>query len=352
MSTPPATRVRRHGDDAIATPANLVTIARLILAVPTLLLIIDQGSSWLTVSLWFVLTTTDGLDGWLARRDGTTRSGAFLDPLADKFLVLGGFFALGINGDFSWAAVLIVTVREVGVSMYRSYAARRGISLPARKLGKWKAFFQFLAVGVVLLPPTYEWATFHDILLWFAVALSVVSGLDIVISGQRQARSSQEGCFGCGVTCSPSAPSSCSARSSTPTARGSASSSPPPASTRASTARSATTSIAWCSACGSCSTGPTRSIVCGGLGPTPDDVTREAIAEVMGVELERREELIEHIRAIFGGRGRPFPENNLRQADVPGRRRRHPESARHRARAAVRGRTARSCTRCPACPTR
>jgi nicotinamide-nucleotide amidase len=58
-------------------------------------------------------------------------------------------------------------------------------------------------------------------------------------------------------------------------------------------------------------------IVCGGLGPTPDDVTREAIAEVMGVGLERREELVEHIRAIFGGRGRPFPENNLRQADVP-----------------------------------
>jgi len=184
----PVARARRHGEDAVATPANIVTIARLVLAVPTLLLIVDEGSTWLTFALWFVLTTTDGLDGWLARRDGTTRSGAFLDPLADKFLVLGGFFALGINGDFSWAAVIIVTVREVGVSMYRSFVAKRGISLPARRLGKWKAFFQFIAVGFVLLPPTYEWATFHDVLLWFAVGLSVVSGLDIVISGARQTR--------------------------------------------------------------------------------------------------------------------------------------------------------------------
>ena len=134
-----------------------------------------------------MLTTTDGLDGWLARRDGTTRSGAFLDPLADKFLVLGGFFALGDqrrllvgrgdHRDRTRGRRLACTARS---------RRKRGISLPARRLGKWKAFFQFLAVGVVLLPPTYEWATFHDILLWFAVGLSVVSGLDIVISGSRQ----------------------------------------------------------------------------------------------------------------------------------------------------------------------
>ncbi|MGH9275830.1 MAG: competence/damage-inducible protein A, partial [Acidimicrobiales bacterium] len=58
-------------------------------------------------------------------------------------------------------------------------------------------------------------------------------------------------------------------------------------------------------------------IVCGGLGPTQDDITREAIAEVMGVGLERHDELADFIRDLFARRGRAMPENNLRQADVP-----------------------------------
>jgi nicotinamide-nucleotide amidase len=58
-------------------------------------------------------------------------------------------------------------------------------------------------------------------------------------------------------------------------------------------------------------------IVCGGLGPTQDDITREAIAEVMGVELVRHDELVAAIRDLFTRRGRAMPENNLRQADVP-----------------------------------
>ena len=58
-------------------------------------------------------------------------------------------------------------------------------------------------------------------------------------------------------------------------------------------------------------------IVCGGLGPTQDDITRAALAEVMNVPLERDEEIVEKIRAMFGVRGRTMPENNLLQADVP-----------------------------------
>lgn len=58
-------------------------------------------------------------------------------------------------------------------------------------------------------------------------------------------------------------------------------------------------------------------IVCGGLGPTQDDITRAAIAEVMNVPLERHEEIVDRIRSMFGARNRTMPDNNLLQADVP-----------------------------------
>ena len=58
-------------------------------------------------------------------------------------------------------------------------------------------------------------------------------------------------------------------------------------------------------------------ITCGGLGPTQDDITRDAIASLMGVEMERRQDLCDRIKHMFESRGRVMPENNLRQADVP-----------------------------------
>jgi nicotinamide-nucleotide amidase len=58
-------------------------------------------------------------------------------------------------------------------------------------------------------------------------------------------------------------------------------------------------------------------VICGGLGPTPDDVTREALAEVMNVPLHRDEAIVDHIASLFGSRGRDMAANNARQADVP-----------------------------------
>jgi CDP-diacylglycerol--glycerol-3-phosphate 3-phosphatidyltransferase len=174
---------KRFGQSAVATPANFVTITRILVAIPTLALIRRDGSSWLTVGLWFAITATDSLDGWLARRDGATRSGAFLDPVADKLIVLGGLAVLADRGVFPWWPVLLIAARELGISLYRSVAGRRGIVLPAQKLGKYKAFSQYIAVGFVLLPISADWVGVQNVALGVAVVLTVVSGLQIIRHG-------------------------------------------------------------------------------------------------------------------------------------------------------------------------
>ena len=178
----------RFGPDAIRTPANVVTIVRLLFTIPVLMMILDgdPGSqSWTTFTGWLVLWVTDWLDGWLARRDGTTRSGAFLDPLADKVLVLGGLITLAVRGDFGWIPVAVIAAREVFISVYRALAARRGITMPARMLGKWKANVQFLAVALALFPPTAGTAWVADAALWVAVAMTVISGIDLIANSTR-----------------------------------------------------------------------------------------------------------------------------------------------------------------------
>ena len=64
-------------------------------------------------------------------------------------------------------------------------AGRRGISMPARNLGKMKTVFQLVAVGWALCPSTADYYGLGLSILWMAVALTVVSGLDIVVAAQR-----------------------------------------------------------------------------------------------------------------------------------------------------------------------
>ncbi len=178
-------RLPRFGPSALLTPANLVTGARFALTVPLLAVISTEGPSWRAAIGWILLGSTDGLDGWLARRDGTTRSGAFLDPLADKFLALGGLVALAGRGVFPWPPVVLIAFREVAVSAYRTTAGRRGVSLPARALGKFKIVLQIVAVGLALCPLTDSPAALAESVLWVALALTLVSGLDLLRHAQR-----------------------------------------------------------------------------------------------------------------------------------------------------------------------
>lgn len=176
----------QFGPSALATPANLVTIGRLVLTVPLLAMIVDGGPTWSAIALWIALCITDGIDGHLARRQGTTRSGAFLDPLADKVLVLGALAALVASDTFWWVPVSLIAVRELGIQAFRSYWGKRGLAVPATTMAKAKTVIQELAVGAALLPPTAEdhlWIAVG--LLWLAVVLTLVSGAQYVQAGSR-----------------------------------------------------------------------------------------------------------------------------------------------------------------------
>jgi len=176
------------GPTALATPANAVTVARIMVS-PLLFAMIDgpQGS-WLAAALWTVLCCTDGIDGFLARRQGTTRSGAFLDPLADKVLVLGALFALVAHHVFFWLPVAVIAVRELAISLYRSWAGRRGVTVPARWLAKVKTVCQQFAVFFALLPPAIEQAPWLARgTLWVAVFLTVVTGVQYLLDARSLA---------------------------------------------------------------------------------------------------------------------------------------------------------------------
>ncbi len=164
--------------DKVATWANAITAGRLLLS-PLMFWAIpndDQGS-WIAVSFWFVLCASDGIDGYIARRHGTTSAGAFLDPLADKVLILGAMFTLVSTGVFWVVPVILITAREFVISVYRVLVGGKGISVPASKLAKYKTVAQQFAVAFALFPPTALDATWlWNGILWIAVALALISG--------------------------------------------------------------------------------------------------------------------------------------------------------------------------------
>ncbi|HZT65849.1 MAG TPA: CDP-alcohol phosphatidyltransferase family protein [Acidimicrobiales bacterium] len=174
------------GPSALATPANALTAARFLLTPPFIAVILVKGPSWPAVAIGSFLAASDIVDGWVARRQGTTRSGAFLDPLADKFVILGSLGALVAKGEFWWLPAVLVAAREVVISAYRTRLGRRGVSVPASGLAKIKTLAQDTAVGFAILPPL---APHHlgaaRAVLWVAVVLSWWTGAQYLLEGER-----------------------------------------------------------------------------------------------------------------------------------------------------------------------
>jgi len=178
-------RKTTFGPTALATPANAVTIARLLAAPLFVVMIVVWGATWFNLAFGFIVAASDGLDGYIARRQGTTRSGAFLDPLADKAVVLGALITLAVEGNLPWWPVVLITIREVGMQLYRAWAWRRGVSIPARNSAKVKTFVQDLAVGTCLAPPLVHHHGVQVIVIWVAAVLTLVTGGQYLADGRR-----------------------------------------------------------------------------------------------------------------------------------------------------------------------
>jgi CDP-diacylglycerol--glycerol-3-phosphate 3-phosphatidyltransferase len=190
-ASPPsgAQRATTFGPSALLTPANAITVIRVLATPVVVVLILRWGANWFTFVFGGLLALSDGIDGWLARKQGTTRSGAFLDPLADKVVVLGALAALVAEGIVWWLPVVIIAVREISMSIYRSVAGRHGVSIPARNSAKLKTLVQDIAIGMCLAPPLAGHWTLLNAAMWVAAFLTVFTGAQYYVDGRRVARS-------------------------------------------------------------------------------------------------------------------------------------------------------------------
>ena len=164
---------------------NLLTLGRIAVIVIIVLVLQDEGhaAGALAAVFFFVACLTDYFDGQLARKYSlTTTLGKFLDPLADKLLVMAILVMLvGMSREPrvpSWLVVIVVG-REIAVTGLRAIASGEGIILPAEELGKYKTIFQMFALHGLLLHYTYIGIDFHlagMYFLWISTVVSVWSG--------------------------------------------------------------------------------------------------------------------------------------------------------------------------------
>lgn len=129
--------------------------------------------------MFLVLSLTDALDGYLARRLKLTSDlGKLIDPIADKILVISALIGLVELRSVSSIPVMIFVARDFAVSAFRMSKAKEGRIIGAGPLGKLKTVVQIIAILMLILG-----VPFGVLALWLAVILSLVSGADYIVRG-------------------------------------------------------------------------------------------------------------------------------------------------------------------------
>jgi CDP-diacylglycerol--glycerol-3-phosphate 3-phosphatidyltransferase len=168
----------------ILTLPNGLTIIRVLVIPIIIILLFSEGSVYRLINavLFLLAAVTDTLDGYLARRRGmVTTLGKFLDPLADKLLIVTALIALiPARGIPVWMVIIIVG-REIAVTGLRSIAAAQGMVIAAGALGKYKTLLEVLSVFFLILDGEYFSIDFQDAgvaLLGVAVIFAIISGVN------------------------------------------------------------------------------------------------------------------------------------------------------------------------------
>jgi CDP-diacylglycerol--glycerol-3-phosphate 3-phosphatidyltransferase len=185
-----AGRTRQPAAVPLLNIANILTLLR-ILIVPLFLLALFVGGGHDTgwrigaAALFGIAAITDRIDGQLARKYGlVTDFGKLADPIADKALIGAALIGLSMLGDLAWWITIVICAREIGVTLLRLAVVRRGV-IPAGRGGKLKTLLQSLAIAVLLLPLSGVFQTGALVLMYVAVALTVVTGLDYLVQAAR-----------------------------------------------------------------------------------------------------------------------------------------------------------------------
>ncbi|WP_417517590.1 CDP-diacylglycerol--glycerol-3-phosphate 3-phosphatidyltransferase [Minwuia sp.] len=160
---------------------NLLTAARIVV-IPVLILAfyLDPPlSDWLPLVLFVLASATDWFDGKLARAwNARSKLGQFMDPIADKLLVVAVILMLAVTGDISGVHVIpaiAILCREMFISGLREFLAFRNVEMPVSNLAKWKTTAQMTALTILLVP--LDAAVVPGlVLLWVSAVLAVQTG--------------------------------------------------------------------------------------------------------------------------------------------------------------------------------
>jgi CDP-diacylglycerol---glycerol-3-phosphate 3-phosphatidyltransferase len=172
---------------------NALTLLR-ILAVPVVVVALlgeTPNGDELAAAVFALAALTDGLDGYFARsRDAVTTFGKLMDPLADKLLITAALVSLvSLNRLQAWVAMVIIA-REIAVTGLRAIAAERGVVIAASWMGKLKTVLQIAAViALIATNPAPAWV---DVLVYLAVAATVISGADYFLGLRRRLEEERE----------------------------------------------------------------------------------------------------------------------------------------------------------------